>query len=161
MTTPAPAAPTWQSLRVLGSTLTSAPAIILLALWFVLGTDDDRLSPPLWALAVPLVLLAGGAAVINAIGYQVPREAPGDPAARFQALMLLRFVFAEAPFIVSMALSFVVPHGGFTVVALGAVGATVLMLWHVLPNDAQVQRLERAFATAGHPTDLRAALHAP
>jgi hypothetical protein len=160
MTTPAPTAPTWQSLRVLGLTLVSAPAVIVLALWFVLGSEDDAFAPPLWALAVPVVLLAGGAAVINTIGYQVSREAPGDPAARFQALMMIRFVFAEAPFIASMALAFVVPQGGFAVVLLAAVGATVLLLWHVLPNDGQVQRLERAYASAGHPTDLRGALHA-
>lgn len=160
MTTPAPATPTWQSLRLLGTTLVSAPVVILLALWFVLGGQDDAFAPPLWALAVPLVLLAGGTAVINTIGYQVTRETAGDPAARFQALMMLRFVFAEAPFIATLVLAFVIPQGGFAVVALGAVGAVLLMLWHVLPNDRQVQRLERAYAAAGQPTDLRAALHA-
>jgi hypothetical protein len=160
MTTPAPAAPTWQSLRVLGMTLVSALPVIVLALWFVLGSEEDAFAPPLWALAVPLVLLAGGAAVINTIGYQVSREAPEDPAARFQALMMMRFAFAEAPFIVSIVLAFAIPQGGFAVVALAAVGAIVLMLWHVVPNDGQVQRLERAYAAAGHPTDLRGALRA-
>lgn len=160
MTTPAPTTPTWQTLRVLGLTLTTAPVIILLAMWFVLGSEDDAFAPPLWALALPLVLLAGGATLINAVGYQVGSEAPADPAARFQALMMIRFAFAEAPFILSLVLAFLIPQGGFAVVLLAAVGALVLLVWHVLPNDGQVQRLERAYAAAGRPTDLRGALHA-
>lgn len=160
MTSPAPSAPTWQSLRVLGLSLTSAPALILLAMWFVLGGQDDAFSPPLWALAAPVLLLAGGATMINAIGYQIGTGAPAEPVAKFQSLMLMRFAFAEAPFILSLLLAFVVPQGGFAVVAVGGVGAVILLLWHVLPNDGQVQRLERAYAAAGHPTDLRAALRA-
>lgn len=158
-------APTWQSLQVLAMSLVGAPVVILVAIWFVLGSDDPW-SPPTVMLAVPVVLALGAAAMIQAVGYRTPalpattpsQEAGETGARRFQSLMMIRFVLSELVTILPLALAFVVPHGGFSVLLIGVILSEALMLTHVLPNDTQVEKVRRSLASQGAVVPLREAL---
>lgn len=146
-----------QSMRVLALTLCAAPVAILVAIYFVLGGEPEAFSPPPWALAVPLGLAVAAALAITVVGYRAAPVEPSTPAPEaaatgaqvFQQLMVLRFALAEAPMIISLAFAFLVPSGGFLVVALGVVCALVLLVWHVLPNDGQVDRVQSALESRG------------
>jgi hypothetical protein len=161
--TPTPAPATWQSLRTLAYTLVGAPVLIVIAMYTILGSEADAFAPPLWALAVPVALGLGSATLVNAIGYRTPAIDPGTPPAevaalappRFQSLMVMRFAFTEVVAIVAIVLAFVVPQGGFAVVLLGVVVAEVLMWWHVVPNQAQVSRVQRSLSARGAHVPLR------
>lgn len=155
-----------QSMRILAFALSSAPVYILIALWFVLGEEPDAWSPPLWALAVPLALGVGSAAMIGAVGYRAaalpvttaPTEAGELGVKRYQSLMMLRFVLAELPMIVGLALGFVVEQGGFAVVATGCAVALTLMVWHVPPTATNIEKVRRSLAGQGAVVPLREAL---
>lgn len=157
--------PTWQSLQVLAMSLVGAPVVILVAIWFVLGSDDPW-SPPTAMLAVPVALALGAAAMIQAVGYRSealpattpPQEAGQIGARRFQSLMIVRFALCEVVTILPLALAFVVSEGGFSVLLLGVVLSEALMLTHVLPNDGQVEKVRRSLGAQGAVVPLREAL---
>ena len=146
--------------RLVAGTLISGLLFIALALFFVLPTDE---VPPLW---VPLAQLAAGVAVhvmVEAIGY---RPAALDPSldeeaavaqgmVRYQGAMILRFALIEAIAIVSIALAFVLPEGGFLTFAGGAVVSLVLMAIHVWPWARPVGRSAAALEAAGRRSGLR------
>ncbi|MDO7867722.1 hypothetical protein [Nocardioides jiangxiensis] len=168
MPNPAPTA-TWQSLRMLSLTLAGAPVVILVALATILGPQERAFEPPLWALAAPLALAVVALALVSAVGYRtaaidptVPtEEARTTAAARFQSLTILRFTLVDAVFIVSIALAFVVDHGGLAVTVVGAALSEVLIWMHVVPNPAQLQKVQAALGARGAAVSLREALQAP
>ena len=165
---PTPTTPTWQSLRTLAYALVGAPVVILVALYSILGSEQNAFSPPLWALAIPVALAAAAAAVVNTFGYRAPGIDPVTPAAeaataaltRYQSLMIGRFAFSESVAIIGIALAFVVPQGGFAVLLLAVVLAEILMWWHVVPNDAQIRRVQQSLESRGARIPLRELLRA-
>jgi hypothetical protein len=164
---PAPTQVTWQSLRVLGYSLVAAPLVILVAMYSILGSEEHAFSPPLWALLAPIALAFGSATLVGAIGYRTEAMAPGTPREdlaslalpRFQSLMILRMAFTEVVAIISIALAFVVPQGGFAVILLGVVLAEALMWWHVVPSQSQVRRVQQSLEARGAQVPLWDILH--
>jgi hypothetical protein len=153
--------------RLVAGTLISGLFFITLALFFVLPTDE---TPPIW---VPLAQLGAGVAVhlmVETIGY---RPAALDPSldedaavaqgmVRYQGAMILRFALIEAIAIVSIALAFVLPEGGFLTFVGGAVVSFVLMAVHVWPWARPVGRSADALEARGRRSGLRESFgHSP
>lgn len=144
--------------KILAGTLMSALVFITFALSFVL-TDWSRL-PDWWVVAA---ILAAGVVmhvVLEAIGYRVAPLAAGetDPRtsfARFQSAMFLRFAFAEAVALASLAFAFVLVEGGFLIFVTGAVVSMVLLAVHVWPGRRPVEKTARALEANGTRTPLR------
>lgn len=154
--TPGPVAPI-ASLRILAGSLCAAPAIILLAMYFVLGVEPDAFSPPVWAPVVPLALGVVLGATAVTVGFRAapvhpstpPQEAAATGAQTFQSLMILRFALCEAPMIVGLAVGFVVSEGGFLVVLVGCLVTLALLLALTLPSGWQVDRVQAALEADG------------
>lgn len=148
--------------RLVAGTLISGLFFIALALFFVLPLDE---APPVWVL--PAQLAAGVAVhvLVEAIGYRPPALDPSldDEAASAQAMvrhqgaMILRFALIESIAIVSIALAFVVPDGGFLTFAGGAVVSLALMGYHVWPWTRPVGRTADALEARGRRSGLREA----
>ena len=128
---PSPVVPTPQH-RILAAALMGGIVLVGAALASVLPLDE---APPTW---VTLGLVGAGVAVhlgLDAFGY---RPTSADPVAAFQAGMIVRSAFAEAIAVVSAALAFVLPDGGFATYAVGAGVAIALMCIHVWPSARAV-----------------------
>ena len=166
--------PVLLSLRIMALALVGSVVFFALALWFVVaaptgsvGTDDGGLaSPPAWSIVA--VLGAGVACLllIPAVGYRArpvppgtpPEQAAQDAVGVFRAGLMLRFVLAEVPVLVGMALAFVVEQGGYVVFLLGAVCTVLLAVRHVWTGDRQVARVQERLESAGARVPLREAL---
>ena len=135
--------------RLVAGTLISGLLFIALALFFVLPTDE---VPPLW---VPLAQLAAGVAVHALVPSLDDEAAVAQGMVRYQGAMILRFALIEAIAIVSIALAFVLPEGGFLTFAGGAVVSLVLMAVHVWPWARPVGRSADALEAAGRRSGLR------
>ncbi len=153
-----------RTLRVLGWTLCASPAIILLAIVFVLP-PEDALSLPV--AGVVLALVAAGFVLAQVVGYTVAPLPPGlaeDEARRrsveaYQQRMILRFVLTEAPIIVSLALAFVVTQGPWPF-ALAVLVGLPSMAYHVLVSERAVVRVQAGLEAGGVRSYLPEALAA-
>ncbi|WP_182378525.1 hypothetical protein [Nocardioides sp. WS12] len=162
-TTPEPTATQFaMSTRVLSGTLMGALVFIGLACFFVLPLDE---TPPLW---VPLAQLAAGIAthaLLEAMGYHTlpldpsltSDDAAAQARAQWQSSMILRFALCESIAILSLALAFVLPEGGFLIYAGGALVALVLMVVHVWPWARPVRKFADTLESAGQASGLREA----
>lgn len=166
MTTPQgpPASPSGQfarQTRMLSLILVSALVMIGIALSFILTPIGEL--PPWW---VPLAQVVAGVAlhaVIGAIGYQAAPLDRGlsDSQARATAQRIfttgqtMRFAFSESIAIISIALAFVLPHGGFLIFVGGALVALALMAVHVWPGAGPVGRIADKLEADGRPSGLR------
>ena len=147
--------------RMLSIILISALVMIGLALAFVLTPVAEM--PPWWVPVAQVVAGVALHAVIGAIGY---RAAPldrslDDAAARITAQrvfttgLTMRFAFAESIAIVSIALAFVLQHGGFLIFVGGALVSLALMAVHVWPGAGPVGRVADRLEADGRPSGLR------
>lgn len=152
------------STRVLAASLMGALVFIGIALFFVLGTQEDGLAAP--SLAVLLVQLAAGVAVhvvLEAVGYRadpLDPSLPEDEAARtarevWQAGMVLRFALSEFIAIASVAGAFLVPEGGYLTYLAGALVSLALMLLHVWPGARPVGKVAAGLEERGQSSHLR------
>jgi hypothetical protein len=146
--------------RALVGSLISGLVVIALALAFVLPTGE---TPPGW---VALGLIAAGVVdhlVLDAVGYRLPPLDPSlddDAAAaearvRYQTSTILRFAMSEVIAIVSVALAFVLPEGGFSTFAVGAGVSVSLMGVHVWPSARPIGRAADSLEAAGQRSGLR------
>jgi hypothetical protein len=153
-----------QSATMLSLSLMGALVVIPVALWFVVGTEDEATHAP--ATVLLLAIPAAGVVVhvlLEAIGYRVPPIPPGTPeddardeaVARWQSSMVQRFALAESIAIVSVALCFVVPEGGYVLLLLGCATSLVLMAVHVFPWSRPVGKVADALERDGARSGLR------
>ena len=153
-------------LRTLAYSFVAAPAVIVVAMWFVLAADGIG-EPPLWSLGVVLAVALAGQQLIQARGYRAAAIPVGTPTAEaaqravlvFQTGLILRFALSEVAMVVAIAVAFLVEEGGFLVVVLGCALALVSMFWHVVPSDTHVNRITEALASEGARVPLREALY--
>ncbi|MDT0215354.1 hypothetical protein Q9R29_15790 [Rothia sp. ARF10] len=158
-TTPPPAAPFAQSVRILAGALMAGLVFIGIAMLFVLGTDD---TPPLWLVVAQLAAGVVVHLLLESVGYRVQpldpdlSDADAETAARarWQSTMILRFALSEAIAIASLAAAFVV-EGGILAYAVGAVVSLALMAVHVWPSARPVRKVAAALEAAGRRTTLR------
>ena len=152
--------------RTLAITLMGSLVFIVLALWFVLGAKDGALeTPPVMILAGQLVAGAVIHLLIENVGYRAaalshslgPDEVSRRATAAWSTTTPLRFALGEAVAITSVALAFIVPHGGFVVAAVGAAVSLVLLLVHVWPGPRPVDKLATSLERDGQPSGLREA----
>ena len=159
-----------QQHRVLAGSLAGGVLVLAVAMWFVLGSEDDALAAPPLALLVALLValpVIGVAVhvVLDVIGY---RPAPLDPAlpadeavreamVRYQAGTVLRFAVSEAVAIVAIAASFVVSSGGYLLVLGGCAVTLALVAVHVWPWRRPVDRTATALERDGARSGLREA----
>jgi hypothetical protein len=147
--------------RMLSSILVSALVMIGIALSFVLAPVGEL--PPWW---VPLAQVVAGVAmhaVISTIGYQAAPldRSLSDSQARataqriFTTGLTMRFAFSESIAIISIALAFVLQHGGFLIFLGGALVSIVLMALHVWPGAGPVGRIADKLEADGRPSGLR------
>lgn len=155
-----------QSLRILALTLMGALVFIGIALYFVLGTQENAFAlPATWALVAVVVIGAGSNVMIPLVGYQAPAIDATAPRQRytgaFQSGMILRFAFAESTAIISIALAFVVVDGGMLLYLIGAAISLVTMAVHVYPSEAAVERFRARLEREGGTSYLREDLGLP
>lgn len=152
------------STRMLAATLMGALVFIGIALFFVLGTQDDGLAAP--SLLVPLVQVAAAVAVhvvLEAVGYRadpLDPSLPEDDAARkarevWQTGMILRFALSEFIAIASIAAAFIVAEGGYVTYLFGAIVSLALMFLHVWPGARPVGKVAAALEERGQSSHLR------
>lgn len=150
--------------RSLAMALMGSMVFIVLALWFVLGAKDGGLeTPPVMILAGQLVAGAAIHLLIENIGYRAtalshslePDEVARRALAAWNTTTPLRFALSESVAIISIALAFIVPHGGFLVAAVGAVVSLVLLFVHVWPGTRPVDKLAASLERDGQPSGLR------
>ena len=155
MTSPAPPSTLTPiaSFRVLVTSLISALVVFAIVLGLVLGWG----MPPLWALAVPLVLGALAQTLVSTVGFRVEPIAPGTAAeeatrlarARFQTSAILRFAVSESVAIISMVLAFAIRPQSVLVYLVGCIISIGLMGRYVWPTDRVLARTEAALDAAG------------
>jgi hypothetical protein len=153
-----------QSTTMLSLSLMGALVIIPVALWFVVGTEEEATQAP--ATVLLIAIPAAGVVMhvlLEAIGYRVqpiPPGTSGDDARgqavmRWQSSMIQRFALAESIAIVSIALCFVVPEGGYVLLLVGCVTSLVLMAVHVFPWSRPVGKVADALERDGVHSGLR------
>jgi hypothetical protein len=81
-------------LRTLAYAFVAVPAVIVVAMWFVLASDgiDD---PPLWSLGVVLAVALAGQLLIQAWGYRAPAIPVGTPTAEAARVPLREALYGE------------------------------------------------------------------
>jgi hypothetical protein len=158
----------WISLRITVAVVMGAPWIICLAMWFVLsGSLGDELPWTYLAAVLLIGVLVG--LLIWLVGYRAtalptgmpPAVAAGRARSAYLVTVLLRLALAEIPLVVSMALAFLPPTGGFWVVLLGAVITLGLTLIHVWPTQRSVDRVSDSLERSGTRSHLRESLALP
>ncbi|MEG9226929.1 hypothetical protein [Aeromicrobium sp. Sec7.5] len=144
--------------RILALALVSAPVYILIALWFAAPEAEEDLAPWVAGAAIGAVVLAW--LLAQSIGYRVTPLAFGDSPAvatgRYQQSMLVRFVLTEAPIILGIAATFVLPYGVWTYVVVLVVGLPS-MVFHVWPSRRVVDKIATRLESGGVPSGLREA----
>jgi hypothetical protein len=90
-----------------------------------------------------------------------PAVAAGRARSAYLVTVFLRLALAEIPLVVSMALAFLPPTGGFWVVLLGAVITLGLTLIHVWPTQRSVDRVSDSLERSGTRSHLRESLALP
>ncbi len=151
--------------RIMTFAWAGACFFILLAMWFVLGTESDAWHVTPWVALGQLGLLVVMHLLIGQIGYRVaPLPTDASPAQvstmtqqRWQAAFVVRLVLSELPLIVSLAGAFVLGHGGWTVALGGAVVTGVLIAVHGWPGRGPVTKVAEALEANGRPSGLREA----
>ncbi len=155
--------PSAQALRSLVLAFAGTIPIMLVALAFVLPLEAEDVPPPTLLLA--LLALVGAAFVLSRqIGFRTPplrHDQAQDAAAttrtalmRFQASTMVRLALAEAPFLVGVALSFVLSHGLWPALVTG-LPSLLLMLWQAWPSRRVVGRFADALEADGIRSGLR------
>lgn len=160
MTEPAPVdgAALVRAHRTLVFALASAPAYVLVALWFAAPEAEEDLPTWFAAAAIGSVVLAW--LLAQQVGYRVAPLVPGDDTAvalrRYQQSTLVRFVLTEVPIILGIATVFVLPYGVWTYVVVLVVGLPSMFL-HVWPTRRAVDRVATRLESKGVPSGLREA----
>ncbi len=158
------------TLRTLASAMTGALFFLALALYFVLGSQEDAFGTP------PLVVLGGqllaGLALhllIQAVGYRTPAIAPGTPTdqagrtsgAAMTSGTVLRSALSESVAIASVALAFLVSEGQYVTYLTGALVSLVLFALHAFPSERTISRTEASLERDGGTSHLREQLALP
>lgn len=144
------------SLRLTATALVTAPLVILLAVSFVLPTDEGGLAPA-WAWAVVALAAVGAFVMVSTVGYRTVAIAPGTREDEARQLSLgaltsttiLRCVLTEAVAIVGLAVAFVVPEGGLLLYVVAAVVSVVLSVLLSWPSDRVIERVRASLERAG------------
>lgn len=144
--------------RILAIALLSAPLYVLVALWFAAPPADEDL--PTWVAGLAIVAVVLGWLLAHAVGYRVAPLALGDDGSvatgRYQQSMLVRFVLTEAPVILGVAATFVLPYGVWTYVVVLVIGLPSMFL-HVWPSRRVVDKVATRLEAGGVPSGLREA----
>lgn len=136
--------------------------LFALLLSFDLSFDAEYPAP---VTALSLAALAvGGFLLAELIGYRPAPAGAGDPkdvqhasVQKFRAGMMLRLGLTEAPVVVGLTLSFVLDHGMWPFVIVGAPGL-LSMVVHGWPGERSISRYERALERDGQRSYLRRGL---
>ncbi|MDT0200763.1 hypothetical protein [Nocardioides sp. AE5] len=145
------------NLRVLALAILATPLVVLGVLWLALPSDDAATTPHRETLLLVAATGLAGLALIWLVGYRcrayregIPRRVAVERGARdFVSMTVRRTALAEVPFLVGIAMAFLAPYGGLLALAAGAGITMVLVLLHVLPNRAQVRRVQRSLERKG------------
>ena len=152
------------SLRILVGALLSAAVVVVAAMAIPLGTVDGAFEPtPL--IAVPVVLALGSALVCETVGYRHPAIAPGtakDQAMRqataaYSTGTLLRFALSEVVLVLTLALGFVLPTGGYLALLVAAPITMALVWFECWPRERPIARSQASLERDGGVSHLRAA----
>ena len=144
------------SLRITATALVTAPLVILLAVSFVLPTDDGGFAP-VWAWAAVGFAAGAAATVVSTLGFRTVAIAPGTPEdearqtslAALTSTTMLRCVLTEGVAIVGLAIAFVVPEGGLLLYVVAAVTSVVLSVALSWPSDRIIARVRDSLEREG------------
>jgi len=155
-------APVMTSLKVLVGGISGGIALMGVALAFILKFT----APPLWAVAVLLLIGLGAHTVIVAVGYrakplppQTPTRDAGALSMRvFRSLMMVRMALAESVALLGILLAFVTTGTSWLLFAVGAAVSLLLIALHVWPSRSTVDRVVTALEKDGARTGLHETL---
>ncbi|MET3961275.1 4-hydroxybenzoate polyprenyltransferase [Marmoricola sp. OAE513] len=158
-----------QTLRVLCVALMSSLVVILVAVTFILTSEQGSDPAPPWTFAVLAAVALAATAAISQLGYRFRPIAPGTPedearrssVTQMQTTTLLRFAFAESVAMVGIALAFVAEDGGIVLVLIGVAVAELLLFRHIWPSDRIITKVTEALEAEGGRSYLREALDSP
>lgn len=154
--------PVMQSLKVLVGGISGGIVLMGVALAFILKFT----APPLWAVAVLLLVGLGAQTVITTVGYRakpVPVQTPIREAGAlsmrvFRSLMMVRMALAESVALLGIVLAFVTTGTSWLLFAVGAAVSLLLMALHVWPSRSTVDRVVTALEKDGARTGLHEVL---
>ncbi|MFD7156993.1 hypothetical protein ACFV9C_20510 [Kribbella sp. NPDC059898] len=161
MSTPAAPPAARQTLTTVCAAIAGAIPMMTLVLWFVLAADGIGDFPVVWAPIAVLAVAGAAYAFCELAGFRTPALEYSDRSAadveraswaRFTASTFTRIALCEAPFMVSVALAFVVQS--FWVVLIGAVAALPLFLLEAWPGERNQRRFAAALESRGIPSYL-------
>jgi phosphatidylglycerophosphate synthase len=151
-----------QSLKVLVGGITGGIVFMGAALAFILRFT----APPLWTVALLLVLGLAAHTLIRTVGYRakpIPPQTPtGEASTRsmgvFRSLMMMRMALAESVALIGIVLAFVTPQRSWLVFAVGAAVSLLLIALHVWPSRSSVDRVVASLEQDGARTGLHETL---
>lgn len=154
-----------QQLRTVVGAMTGTLVVLGVVAWFAVGAEDAATAPPMWLVVAQLVVGVVVFAMCETVGYRTPAIAPGaspEEARRTsqQALTSSTFVRAalcESIALVSLAVAFVIPHGGVLGYAVGAAVSIALLLVHAWPGQRVIERIATSLERDGGRSGLREA----
>lgn len=128
--------------------------------------DPAAPVPPLWSIAVVLVVLLASAWAIRTWGYAVPSLPTGLPRENVEATSLryfasttvLRTALSEAPVLVAFALSLVVDPRTWLPLAIAIPGSAALFWLHAWPSPRTAAAVAEGLEAGGAPSHLGSAL---
>lgn len=140
------------TLRFLTAALLGSEIVLLVAVSAATTASGGFKAPPVWAVVLVGALGIAAAVLVPLVGYRLPAITPGTPedeargivVKAVQSSTILRFALSEAVAVVSVALSFVVGHGGAIVCLIGVAVAIALGVLHVWPSDRVLTRTREA-----------------
>lgn len=144
------------SLRITSTALVTAPLVILLAVSFVLPSDEGGFAPA-WAWAGLAVAAVAAGGIVSTVGFRTPAIAPGTTeeearrasTAALTSTTILRCALTEAVAIVGLALAFVVPEGGLMLYVVAAVVSVVLSILLSWPSERIVDKVRASLEREG------------
>lgn len=139
---------------------------ILLPLSFMISGDRFATMSDSTSIAMAAVIAASVLALMFT-GYRTPaldpslntEEAALHGVGRFLGLTFRRLAISEVPALFGFAMTFLNDGGGLLPAMVGVAATLVLILWHVLPNDGQIAKVQTALESNGARVQLHEVLH--
>lgn len=152
-------------MRTLAAAYMGSTVMLGVVVAFAAPADDPWGVPDLLGLVVPLAVGAVAWIAILTVGLQVAalpaRDVEIDAAAgisTYQASLIRRAAFAMLPAMVSVALTFALPHATLLTYVIGGVISLALLAIYVFPNPYNARLVERRLDRDGARSRLSAAL---
>ncbi len=144
-----------QSIRVLALAVLGAPVLMAIVVWFAVVPASEDL--PVWVVAAEIAVVVTGWLTAQTVGFRTEpltsSDGPDVALERFRTGMMLRFAVTEAPIILAMALTFMLPYGAWPFLAALVLGLP-LMVHQVWPSRRVVTKVASQLESGGTQSGL-------